>query len=125
MSSKKVKKLEMKQVIIVRTDLEMGKGKIAAQVAHAAVSASNTARWLKPEWFKQWVEMGQKKIIVRIDSLELLLSKEEHARALGIPVVLIRDQGLTQLPPGTVTALGIGPAPEKDLDKITREMKLL
>ncbi len=115
----------MKQVIIVRTDIEMGKGKIAAQVAHAAVTASNTTRWLKPEWFKQWIEMGQKKIIVRTDSLELLLSKEEHARALGIPVALIRDQGLTQLPSGTVTALGIGPAPEKDLDKITRELKLL
>ncbi|MFQ6124316.1 MAG: peptidyl-tRNA hydrolase Pth2 [Candidatus Heimdallarchaeota archaeon] len=115
----------MKQVIIVRTDLKMGKGKIAAQVAHAAVSASNKAQWLKPEWFKQWIELGQKKIVIRTDSLELLLSKEEHARVLDIPVVLIKDQGLTQLPQGTVTALGIGPAPENDLDKITKEMKLL
>ena len=115
----------MKQVIIVRTDLKMGKGKIAAQVAHAAVSASNAARWLKPEWFKKWIELGQKKIIVRTDSLEILSMKEEHARVLRIPFALIRDRGLTQLLPGTVTALGLGPAPESELDKITREMKLL
>ena len=121
----KVQKLRMKQVIIIRTDLEMGKGKIAAQAAHAAVSASNVTRWLKPDWFMQWIEMGQKKIIVRANSLELLIIKEKHARALGIPIALIRDQGLTQLPPRTVTALGLGPAPESELDKIIREMKLL
>lgn len=98
---------------------------MAAQVAHAAVSASNAARWLKPEWFKKWIEQGQKKIIVRADSFEILRIKEKSARVLGIPAVLIRDRGLTQLPPGTVTALGLGPAPEGELDKITREMKLL
>jgi PTH2 family peptidyl-tRNA hydrolase len=103
----------------------MGKGKIAAQVAHAAVSAANKARWLNLDWFKKWIDAGQKKIIVRAESLEILRMKEKCAKALKIPTVLIHDRGLTQLPPGTLTALGLGPAPESELDKVTREMKLL
>lgn len=109
----------------MRTDLKMGRGKIAAQVAHAAVSASDETRKLKSIWYKQWIEQGQKKIIVRTSSLAILYMKEAQARKLGITAKLIRDRGLTQLPPGTVTALGLGPAPDNELDRITSDMKLL
>ena len=109
----------------MRTDLKMGRGKIAAQVAHAAVSASDETRKLKSIWHKQWIEQGQKKIIVRTSSLAILYMKEAQARNLGISTKLIRDRGLTQLPPGTVTALGLGPAPDNELDRITSDMKLL
>ena len=53
----------------------MGRGKIAAQVAHAAVSASDETRKLKSIWYKHWIEQGQKKIIVRTSSLAILYMK--------------------------------------------------
>jgi PTH2 family peptidyl-tRNA hydrolase len=55
--------MELKQVIIVRKDLKMGSGKLAAQVAHAAILASEKARNKNFEWFKEWFNFGQPKII--------------------------------------------------------------
>jgi PTH2 family peptidyl-tRNA hydrolase len=114
-----------KQVIIVRTDLKMGKGKLAAQVAHAAVLATEICRNIKPEWYQAWMQEGQKKIIVKVNNLEELLKIKNEAEAKGLPVALIEDAGLTQLKPGTITTLGIGPAPKDLIDPITRHLKLL
>ncbi|MEZ0345513.1 MAG: peptidyl-tRNA hydrolase Pth2 [Infirmifilum sp.] len=115
----------VKQVIVIRRDLNMGKGKLVAQGAHAAVSAYLEAEKQRPEWCKAWIESGQKKIVVRVDSLEELLRIYEEAKRSELPVVLITDMGLTQLEPGTVTALGIGPAPASLIDRITGKLKLL
>jgi len=115
----------MKQSIIVRTDIKMGKGKLAAQVAHAAVMAAEVARTERPEWFKEWMETGQKKVVLKVSSQEELLQLYEEARRAGLPASIVVDMGLTQLPPGTLTAVAIGPAPDELVDKITGRLKLL
>lgn len=115
----------MKQVIVVRTDLEMSKGKLAAQVAHASVIAAFEAYRGWREWFNEWWESGQKKVVLRVGSERELLEIYEKARRSNLPVSMVRDAGLTELPPGTLTAVGIGPAPDEEVDKITGGLRLL
>lgn len=117
--------MEYKMVIVVRTDLDMGKGKMAAQVAHAAVSAAYTAWRSKGELFRRWFAEGQRKVVVKVSSLSELLQIKREAEAAGVVTALVTDAGLTQLPPGTVTALGIGPDKEGLIDSITGHLKLL
>ena len=103
----------------------MGKGKLAVQVAHAAVSAAEKTRRYHSEWFDSWVSENQAKICVRAESeLELRTLKGRLDQA-GIPNALIEDAGLTQLEPGTTTALGIGPLPSAIADRFTGDMRLL
>jgi len=114
-----------KQVIVIRSDLKMDKGKIAAQAGHAAVSAAEEARKQFQRWWKAWLDEGQCKIAVKVKSEEELLGVEEEAKESGLPYALISDRGLTQLPPGTITCLAIGPAPSSKVDKITGKLALL
>lgn len=117
---------EIKQVIVVRSDLGMGKGKVAAQVAHAALDAADTARRKHPGWYESWREQGQAKVVVKTDGGEQALEAlQRQARSLGLPVSLIQDRGLTQVEPGTTTCLGIGPGPSDEIDKVTGKLKLL
>jgi len=116
---------EFKQVIAVRRDLDMGKGKIAVQVAHAAVSAAEEARKKFTEWWEMWLREGQCKVAVRVDSEEEILQLERKSRELRLPSALISDRGLTQVEPGTVTCLGIGPAPSSVIDALTGNLNLL
>ncbi len=114
-----------KQVIIMRSDLKMGKGKIAAQAGHAAVSAAEEARKCFRKWWKAWLDEGQCKIAVKVKSEEELLSLEKMTEKSGLPYALISDRGLTQLQPGTITCLAIGPAQSHEVDKITGKLALL
>lgn len=114
-----------KQVIVVRSDLEMSPGKIAAQVGHAAVSTAEEASKHHPDWWKAWLNEGQCKIAVKVNSEKELLGLEKEAKELGLPSALISDRGLTELPPDTVTCLGIGPAPSEKVDRITGKLALL
>jgi PTH2 family peptidyl-tRNA hydrolase len=118
-------KFEFKQVLVIRTDLKMSRGKIAVQTAHAAVSAAEEARKHKPTAWRKWLWEGQKKVAVKVSGEPALLALREKAEKAGLPFHLIRDQGLTELPPGTVTALGIGPARADTVDKLTRDLSLL
>ncbi|MBU4372986.1 MAG: peptidyl-tRNA hydrolase Pth2 [Euryarchaeota archaeon] len=113
---------EYKQCIIVRDDLKLSKGKLAVQVAHAAVSSYETAD--KDVRFA-WKESGQKKVVLRAATLQELFELKEIARKHGLPNFLVIDAGLTEVPPGTITVLGIGPADVIELDKITGHLKLL
>jgi PTH2 family peptidyl-tRNA hydrolase len=109
----------MKQVIIVNKSIKMSVGKTAAQVAHASLGA-----FLRSDKgdSQEWRRRGQKKIVVLGEGLEEL---EKEASKLGIPNFLVSDAGLTELEPGTVTALGLGPLDSETIDKVSGELSLL
>jgi len=117
--------VDFKQVIVVRRDLGMGTGKLAAQVAHAAVMGAEKTRERKPEWFQAWLSSGQAKVVVKVTSMDELMQVRKRAEDLRLPVVQVQDSGLTQIPPGTSTCIAIGPAPSDQLDKVTSDLKLL
>ncbi|MCE4598889.1 MAG: peptidyl-tRNA hydrolase Pth2 [Desulfurococcales archaeon] len=117
-----------KQVIVIRRDLGMGRGKAAAQAAHASCEAvfriieSRDRRWLS--WLDEWRRSGQEKVVLRVDSEAELIDVYRKALEAGLPTSLIIDAGRTQLKPGTKTAVAIGPAPEVEVDRITGHLKL-
>jgi len=103
----------------------MSKGKIAAQAGHAAVSAAQEAYSHHKKWWEAWMFEGQKKVAVKVADEKELGEVEEAADRLGLPHALIVDRGLTEVPEGTVTCLGIGPAPAAIIDRVTGKLKLL
>ena len=111
----------MKQVMAVRTDLGMGTGKVAAQVAHASLMAyeetSERAR-------RAWKGQGQKKIVVKVANKDELLALADRARVAGLPYAVVKDAGHTQLDPGTLTTVGIGPADDEEIDRLTGDHTL-
>jgi PTH2 family peptidyl-tRNA hydrolase len=110
-----------KQVLVVRKDLKMGIGKIAAHCSHASLDAAFLA---DKEVLNTWRKEGAKKIVVKVNSLKKIQELEKKAKKEEIIHSLIRDAGLTQLKKGTVTVLGIGPDKEKKIDKLTGKLKL-
>ncbi len=114
-----------KQIIVFRSDLKLSKGKAAVQAGHAAFSAAEEARKRRKEWWEMWIWEGQRKIAVKVKNEKEMLALEEQARDLALPYSLITDKGLTEIPPNTVTCLGIGPAPAEKIDKITGKLPLL
>ncbi len=111
-----------KQVIVIRSDLKIGKGKIASQAAHASLAA-----YKKSGFFARmrWEAGGAKKVVVKANSEKELMEIYEKARHMRLPCALIRDAGKTQIESGTATSVGIGPAEEKRIDAITKHLKLL
>lgn len=118
-------KEEYKMVVLVRNDVKMGKGKIAAQVGHAAVECALYAEKKDKKAFDAWYSCGQAKVVLKVDSLDELKQYMQEARSNGLTVAMITDAGRTQIEPGTVTCLGIGPAPVSEIDRITGELKML
>ena len=116
---------EYKQVLVFRKDLKMSKGKIAAQAGHAAISAAQDAYEHHKKWWEAWLYEGQRKIAVKVPGEKEPGELEEAAEELGLPHALIVDRGLTQVPEGTITCLGIGPAPAKNIDRLTSKLPLL
>jgi peptidyl-tRNA hydrolase, PTH2 family len=123
--SKQVSDMDFKQVIIVRRDVNMGTGKTAVQVAHAAVMGAEKVKASRREWFNSWLAAGQAKVVVKVKNIEELMDVRMRAEELNLPVVQVHDSGLTQIPTGTITCIGIGPAPSDLIDKVTFELKLL
>ncbi len=118
-------KFKFKMAIVVRDDLKLSKGKLSAQVAHAAVSCAIKSENNKNKYFSEWFSEGQKKVVLKIDDLDSLIKVFNEAKSVGLTTELIKDAGLTEIPPGTITVLGIGPAPEDEIDKIVGNLKLL
>ena len=116
---------EYKMVIVTRSNLPLSAGKLAAQVSHAAVECTLLTKKNKSEWFSKWQREGAKKVVVKVESLEEFFSLKEKAEQLGICTVIISDAGYTEIPEGTQTVLGIGPAPSNLIDQVTGELPLL
>ena len=116
---------EIKQVIIVRKDLEMGKGKIAAQVAHASLMSYFDAEKMDKRITEDWLATGEKKIVLKVNGEDALVKFYKAFQFKKIPCALVTDAGLTELPPGTKTALGIGPWTSKEIDLLTISLPLL
>ena len=114
-----------KQVLVFRSDLQLSKGKVAAQAGHAAVSAAQDAYVHYKKWWEAWLYEGQRKIAVKVTDEKEMHELEKAAEEVGLPHALIVDAGLTEIPAGTVTCLGIGPAPADRIDRLTSQLKLL
>lgn len=111
----------MKQAIVVRTDLGMGTGKLAAQVAHAALSAYEDT---DSRTRNAWKGSGQKKVVLKASGEAQLFELADKAEREGLPNAIIRDAGHTQLEPGTVTTLAIGPGDDEVIDRVTGDLSL-
>lgn len=112
----------MKQVIVIRDDLGLSSGKLAAQVAHASQHALANA---DADHRRIWESNGSPKIVLQGEDESHLESLQQTAATRSLPHSLIRDQGRTELEPNTVTALGIGPAPSETIDNVTGDLSLL
>ena len=113
---------ELKQVILVRQDLKLPKGKLAAQAAHASVEAV-----LKSDssLIKEWRSSGMAKIVLKVKDEKELIKYFQLAKDEGLKPSLITDAGRTVIAPETKTCVGIGPDKEETIDGITGELSLL
>lgn len=116
---------EYKMIIVIRNDLKLSVGKLAVQVAHAAVECALATKKSNPKWFNKWQTEGGKKVIVKVDALDDFYPLKSKAEDLNISSTIIQDAGLTEIPAGTKTVLGLGPAPNNIIDQITGELPLL
>ncbi|KAK4455531.1 PTH2-domain-containing protein [Podospora aff. communis PSN243] len=124
---------ECKLVLVVRTDLGMTKGKIAAQCGHATLAcyktlsraAARDPQSAEAKLLRQWERLGQAKIAVQVKSEDEMLELMAKARSLGVTAEVIQDAGRTQIAASSRTVLGVGPAPKSEVDKITGHLKLL
>jgi PTH2 family peptidyl-tRNA hydrolase len=99
----------------------MGEGKLAAQVAHASLMAYEDAdRRAKSEWKGE----GQKKVVLKVDGESAVFELADEAERKGLPHAVVRDAGHTQLDPGTVTAIAVGPARDDMVDEVTGDLSL-
>jgi PTH2 family peptidyl-tRNA hydrolase len=113
----------MKLALVVRADLAMGRGKIAAQVAHAAVAAVLASR--DGAVFRRWLEDGQPKVVLKVPAADAMDQVIVQARAAGLPVQVVHDAGRTQVPEGTLTCCAIGPSQADRIDAVTADLGLL
>lgn len=111
-----------KQIIILRKDLGMSPGKECVQCAHACLGAYERT---DKSIIKKWKSEGHKKVVLEVNSKEKILELKEKAKKQDISYFLVEDAGLTELKPGTITALGIGPDEEEKMDEITGSLPLL
>ena len=114
--------MQYKQVILVREDLNLPKGKLSAQVAHAAVDASSKS---DKKNMDLWKKSGGKKIVLKVNDEKELFRYKQIAEDAGLKTALITDAGHTVVEPGTITCLGIGPDEEEKIDRVTGKLKMI
>lgn len=125
MPAEKTASFAFKLVVAVRSDLKISHGKIAVQVGHASVACAIKAQKQAPERFRKWFDEGQRKVVVKVAGTKELMALRAAAQDFGIISEIIADAGLTEVEPGTVTCLGIGPDEAKVVDKVTGNLPLL
>jgi len=116
---------EYKMVIVTRMDLKLSPGKLAAQVAHAAVSCALSTKKNNSKWFNRWQSEGGKKAVLKVETEKDFFPLKEQAEDLKIAAYIIEDAGHTEIPAGTKTVLGLGPAPSNIIDQVTGNLSIL
>lgn len=114
-----------KMLLVVRNDLKMGKGKIAAQCGHGSVGAYERAMRNCPQLVQLWNNTGCAKIAVKVESEAELMAIARKSKELNLNTCLVRDAGHTQVEPNTKTVLAIGPDEVHKIDRVTSHLKLL
>lgn len=114
-----------KLVVATRRDLKLSPGKLAVQVAHAAVACALRLQQEHPKVFATWLREGQKKVVVRVETLKDLASLQRDAEGQRLVTAWIEDAGHTEVEPGTATVLGVGPGPNETVDRVTGHLPLL
>ena len=112
----------MKQAMIVRTDLKMGKGKIAAQCCHGSIGAYKKT---DPQKIKKWENEAYAKVVLKVQNKEDLIALKKLADEKGISSYLVVDAGRTQIPTSSITVLALGPDEDEIIDEVTGDLKLL
>jgi len=116
---------EMTMVLVTRRDLKLSRGKLAAQCGHAAVECALKARRETPRSLESWRQNGARKIVVEAPSLDALRRLFGEAQAAGIVAYMVKDAGHTEIPSGTVTVVGLGPASRRSIDALTSGFSLV
>ncbi|MDR0198390.1 MAG: peptidyl-tRNA hydrolase Pth2 [Methanomassiliicoccaceae archaeon] len=116
---------EYKMVIVVRSDLGMSKGKTAAQVAHAAVNCALAAKKKDPEALEKWMNNAYPKIVLKTDNEMEIFEIKAMADAQGMINSVVTDAGRTEIAPGSVTCIGLGPGAAAKIDRITGDLSML
>ena len=116
---------DVKMVIIVRNDLNMSKGKIAAQVGHTVISTYQKSLKMDNKYLKKWETFGQKKIVLKVESKEEIIKIYNQFKEKNIPCSIIRDAGRTEIEPNTITVCSAGPWNSKEIDEVTGKLSLL
>ena len=122
---KRFNESEYKMAIITRSDLKLSTGKLAVQVAHAAVECALDTKKNNSKWFNKWQKEGAKKVVLKVDVERDLFPLRDKAEELKMTAHIITDAGHTEIPAGTITVLGIGPAPENIMDQVTGNLETL
>ena len=117
-------KFGYKLVIVVRDDVDLSAGKLAVQASHASVSCVMKSQKDNQDYFKKWLNEGQKKVLVRCENLEKMKYLKSEADKRGLATKLVSDAGLTEVKSGTRTCLGIGPGPDDLVDEVTGDLSL-
>lgn len=112
-------------LLVVRNDLKMGKGKIAAQCGHGSVGAYERAMRYCPNLVRAWNNTGCAKIAVKVESEAEMMAISRKAKELNLNTCLVRDAGHTQVEPNTKTVLAIGPDECQKIDLVTSHLRLL
>jgi PTH2 family peptidyl-tRNA hydrolase len=121
----KLYKEECKLVLVVRTDLGMTKGKIAAQCSHATLACYKALKAIESPVLTRWERLGQAKVSVQVKGEDELLLLQARAMSVGLCAKVIHDAGRTQIASGSATVLGVGPGPRSVVDQVTGGLKLL
>ena len=116
---------EITMVLVTRADLKLSKGKLAAQTGHAVMECTLRAKKESPRTLDRYRREGARKIVCKVPDEDSLRKTLGHAKKAGLISCLVKDAGHTEIPPGTVTVVGIGPGPRSDIDKITGRLSLV